>query len=367
VPLLFHRTDRSGPWIGLDENSGALRLDVDFVASTFFMLSRWEEITDPARDDHGRFPAQKSWAFRAGFLDRPVIDEYALILRAWLEVAQPRLPATTNRFQVEISHDVDHIGRFPTKASLLRQLRSGLAQRGTSTLRTWRDFRVERKEPGVSAEIERTRWLATVSSQNGLASIFNFMAARPSHYDPGYDVEAPHVRSLMQELSNLGCEIGFHPSYKTFSDPRLMAEEKATLDRAAPQPARGGRQHFLRFEAPTTWRAWSDLGLNYDSTVGYADHEGFRCGTCHPFNAFDTEQNEVLPIEERPLLVMDGTLLDYRGLSVDEGYARVLALASKARDVGGIFTLLWHNTSLDGRWSEWGRRYPALVEALAAL
>jgi hypothetical protein len=33
------------------------------------------------------------------------------------------------------------------------------------------------------------------------------------------------------------------------------------------QPSLGGRQHFLRWETPTTARLWDDNGLDYDTTL----------------------------------------------------------------------------------------------------
>ena len=44
------------------------------------MLSRYEEAVLLDRDDHDRFPATASIAYKTGFLDRPIIDEYVEIL-----------------------------------------------------------------------------------------------------------------------------------------------------------------------------------------------------------------------------------------------------------------------------------------------
>ena len=81
----------------------------DIVASTLFMLSRWEESVVSERDSHGRFLAQRSVAFRQGFLDRPIVDEYALVLRAWIEAIAPWTTFVRRRFSVKLSHDVDHV------------------------------------------------------------------------------------------------------------------------------------------------------------------------------------------------------------------------------------------------------------------
>jgi len=39
-------------------------------------------------------------------------------------------------------------------------------------------------------------------------------------------------------------------------------------------------------------RAWADAGMDYDSTLSYADRPGFRCGTCSEYPAFDPVAGE---------------------------------------------------------------------------
>ena len=42
----------------------------------------------------------------------------------------------------------------------------------------------------------------------------------------------------------------------------------------------GGRMHYLRIKWPTTLYFWEKAKFAYDSSMGYADLPGFRCGTC---------------------------------------------------------------------------------------
>jgi hypothetical protein len=127
----------------------------------------------------------------------------------------------------------------------------------------------------------------------------------------------------------------------------------------------GGRQHYLRCKVPTTWRNCEQVGLVYDSSMGYADYEGFRCGTCHPFRPFDVEQNREMKITEVPLIVMDQTLRRYRKLSPDQAEEQIMQLAKRCKRVGGTFTLLWHNSSLVGEWQTWEATYRRVAKNLA--
>ena len=60
-------------------------LGTPFCLPQIILLSRWEETVLTGRDAHGRLPFSDSVAHRQGFLDRPLVDEYALILREWLK------------------------------------------------------------------------------------------------------------------------------------------------------------------------------------------------------------------------------------------------------------------------------------------
>ena len=88
IPALFWGA-RTGSRRFVERRGKAIIFGCDLVASTLFMLSRWEEMAVPARDEHDRFPHTRSVAFRQGFLDRPVFDEYSLVIREWLKALLP--------------------------------------------------------------------------------------------------------------------------------------------------------------------------------------------------------------------------------------------------------------------------------------
>ncbi len=48
-------------------------LPIDIFGSAFFMLTRYEEVVKPDKDEHDRFPATSSLAYQENFLERPII------------------------------------------------------------------------------------------------------------------------------------------------------------------------------------------------------------------------------------------------------------------------------------------------------
>ena len=107
--------------------------------------------------------------------------------------------------------------------------------------------------------------------------------------------------------------------------------------------------HVLRWKHPLTLYGWENAGMNYDSTLGYADHAGFRCGTCIDYPAFDPIADCQLNLIIRPLIAMDVTVISKRYMGLGHGvnaYNKFNQLKDACRAVNGSFTLLWHNDKL---------------------
>ena len=292
--------------------------------------------------------------------DRPIVDEYAIILQAWLRRLLPEWTPEPRRFAVKLTHDVDSV------RSVSWRLLGGDLFKRRNPVKAWKTLRQLvsfETDPYLRGCYE----LAELSEEHGFRSAFYFMAADQGQFDTGYDPQAKEIQRTIRELRRRGHEIGFHPGYDTLENPVRFRIEKQRMDLALGDHCYGGRQHFLRFRVPQTWRLWEAAGLSYDSTVGFADHEGFRCGTCQPYNPFDIEQDRQLGLIEIPLIVMEGTLKQYRRLSPEEGKVRVLTLARRCKQVNGIFTLLWHNASLHGEWELWATMYRRILPQLAEM
>lgn len=354
----------------LDQESDTrVVFNVDIAAFAFFMLARVEEVGAGGRDGRDRFPASASAAERLGFLDRPVVDQWALVLRAWVEFLDPTWRARASMFRVLLSHDIDAIQRYPrwrdiataAGASLLRRRNPRAALR--RCVEGWRARRDWRADPFYKG----LRRLMEAAERHGLTAAFYFKTSAAGPYDTGYDLAHAPGPDILREVAARGHEIGFHPGYDTYCNRDLLEREKRRLETLLPEPVAGGRQHNLRFRAPDTWQDWEAVGLRYDSTLGYAERAGFRCGTCHPYPVFDVASGRQLALIEVPLIVMDTTLFfhRYEKLPPQAAIERIRALAARCSEVGGVFTLLWHNTSFEGAYETWGNIYESVIENLA--
>ncbi len=332
---------------------------LDVFASAFFMLTRWEEYARADRDEHGRFPAQSALSFRAGFLDRPVVNEYANLLWQMLLRLGWNIPRPEKQFRLQLSFDVDYPQLWPSPLARLRTLGGSILQRHQprETLFWLKKHFFKRQDPYDTFDD-----LMDLAEQNGSPAQFNFLGERPKNSDAWYALNQPFLEKLLQKITARGHVVGFHPSYEAHDDTTAFVRELESVRRASGQAVTAGRNHFLRFAAPQTWQCWADAGLECDSSVGYSDAIGFRAGICDTYPVFNFLTRQTLALQEKPLLAMDVTLALYQKFTPQQAIAQLTQLRNQVRKHHGEFTLLWHNSSWNTYfWADWREAYRSFV------
>jgi hypothetical protein len=331
----------------------------DILGLAYWMLNRMEEIGRKDLDHHARFPATASHAYKYDYLERPVVDEWLQILEQVIQRQWPQIQIAKKCFSLKVSHDVDRPSLYGFKSwwSNIRGVAGDMLRRDLrhAALAPW--VRLTTKDQLHPSDPANTfDWIMDVSEAHGMTSAFYFICGRTApELDADYEPEHPAIRALMRRINQRGHEIGLHPSYGTYQSPALLRAEADRLRRIAAaegieQSGWGGRMHYLRWEHPTTLRAWDDAGMAYDSSLGYADRPGFRCGTCFEYPAYDPIANKSLSLRIRPLIAMETTILapHYLGLGTGKsGKQKFEQLKRACQAVGGCFTLLWHNCQFE--------------------
>ncbi|QIZ69364.1 polysaccharide deacetylase family protein [Oxynema aestuarii] len=358
IPVIYGNEPNRSDFLQYTENK--IYLGLDIFGSAFFMLTRYEEVVKPDRDQHDRFPATASLAYQENFLDRPIINEYLEILWACLTKLWPRLQRKPRQFQTYVSHDVDEPFRYAFMDSLQ------IARRCAGDI-------LKRRAP-LQAMENATRWflvkagkaeadpcntfdlIMDISEKHNLKSAFYFITDRSAGILDGvYSINHSLIRQLLRKIHQHGHEIGLHTSYNTYQSPEQTKKELKILkqvcaEEGIEQDTWGGRQHYLRWETPTTFQNWANAGLDYDTTLSFADVTGFRCGVCYEFTTFNLKTRQPLKLKERPLVLMECTVLDqiYMNLGTEGGAALQVMKKYKhcCQLFNGDFTLLWHNSSL---------------------
>lgn len=354
---------------------GIVVVHADILASAYFLVTRYEEWIRPdVRDEHGRFPGRESLPFRAGFLHRPIVEEYHKLLRRWAQQVGIALPCQERSFSVLLTHDIDSLG---VQWNLMRPLRSAanvllgrqsVKQAATAVAMAagWKDDPADNLEDVVRAD----RQLSDRFGPDRCQSVYFFLAGGRSKLDGAYSLRARRTQRAICSVLASGSAIGLHASYQAGECPRLIAEERRCLERIVGSPIVRNRHHYLRWREPADSAEVASAGIKWDSSLGYADVAGFRLGVCHPIPLFDPIHNCLLGIEEHPLLAMDTTLSSqfYMGLDQERAFHHVLDLAKRTHQYCGEFVLLWHNTSIAGTAGGYHRAlYARILTSLSEL
>lgn len=353
LPVLFGVTD-AAPATREDDR---IDIGIDLFGGIFFQLSRYEEGVARDADRHGRFSARQSIGKRAGILDRPLVDEYVEVLWGGLSALWPDLERRPRQFHVRVTCDLDRIDddRLGRTVMAARQSLGSIVKRRKPG-QAWAVVRDEWEARRLdSSPLRDTRWLMGENERLGNQISFFVLAGRTvPEFDGDYSIRDTAAIALLHEIHAHGHEIGLHTSYGTLLSSELVSKERCDLEDACSLAGfkvegMGARAHFLRWRSLGSGRSYDEAGLAYDSSLGFADAAGFRCGTSFEFRLFDLDSREPLTITERPLVLMDTSLLspEYMGLaSVDEMYAVATRLKDACRWSQGDFNVLWHNTSL---------------------
>ena len=356
LPILF-----GDKGVALSDNH--IHCYVDIIGSIFFMLSRYEEVVMPDRDNHDRFPASASLAQKAAFLDRPIVDEYVELLWACMKHLWPQLKRKTRQGQVHVTCDVDQpfdIGavRF---LNFVRSFGGDLLKRRNACLAVKRAYNLFASRRGDYRfdPCDTFDWYMDVCERHGRQGVFYFIPENTAgENDSYYALTEPRILSLIHKLSEHGHEIGVHGSYNSYQDAAQLAKERqcmiAACEKAQVQHVsiRGNRQHYLRWDTSQTPDYLDAAGFEYDTTGSFADAPGFRYGTSHSFSMWSWQKQAPLKIRQLPLVLMEVSVIanHYLGLGyTDEALELMLTLKRRALQYGGDFTLLWHNDHLLNR------------------
>jgi hypothetical protein len=356
VPVLFGQPS-------ITQSDSHIHIGLDIFGAAFFMLSRYEETVNAARDRHGCFPLNEALEYRHDFLLRPIIDEYVEILWAAMRQLWPRIERKQRSFEIVPTHDLDdpYLGpRLVRFGDLVRRLGGDLLRRRAPllALRTADSYlRSKRSGPyrPMYDPYDTHDWLMRQSERSGVAGRFYFMSdlGPDPVYGGRYDIETPHILDLMKAFAARGHEIGIHPTSESFRDGTAFSAQVAHLRQAMEkcgiqQDILGGRQHYLRWQADLTPGLCEAAGMDYDSTLGHAEHVGFRCGTCHAYPLWDFKSRTPLQVKQHPLILMDDSLFyDHSmGLSAEQVLDLIKKLHDTVRKFDGRFVFLWHNSAL---------------------
>ncbi|TSJ41235.1 polysaccharide deacetylase family protein [Fluviicola chungangensis] len=365
--LLFEESYREtvhvekGSW----QETDCLKFDSvsDPLASIFYVITRYEEYHCKFPDDHGRFTAKESLQSKFGWLHIQIVERW---IEAFFRFYSPELyDELISRKQVRIipSFDIDNTFSYKWKEGWRSWLSNGkdMLQNNKERLRTRKLVQKgELTDPYDSFETIRSVFQSYPETR-----VF-WQLGNYAKYDTNIAWNHPQHQKLILSLSELGF-VGLHPSYASNHSDEKLDQEVLRLERITSKTVLESRQHFLKLNLPNTYRRMIERGFEKDYTMGYADDYGFRSGTAYEHVFFDLLTNQPFPnYRIVPFAYMDGTLLEYKKLTIDQSMEAVDQLIEEVKRYGGVFCFIWHNETLAeaGKWKGWRKVFDHTLEQL---
>ncbi len=342
------------------KTSDNAEIPFDIFSASFYLISRYEEYLPFSADQHGRFEANQSLAFKGGFLYDPVVDLWACKLAKVLKQKFADFKPCERQFKYIPTIDIDNAYAYLYKGTV-RTI--GAAMRDLFKMDFNENIKRFQAINGEKDPFDTYGYLDSLHKKYEISPFWFFLVGNYNTYDKNLPLDNAAFQDLIKTISEKA-EIGIHPSYESNKDYEQLKKEFEYLSGIINKPITKSRQHYLKLLFTETYQNLLKLGIKEDFTLGYATDVGFRAGTCTPFNFYDLYNEKETELKIYPFQVMDTTLNQYLKLDVDQAVKKIMEIIQKVKDVNGTFISLWHNESLSdhGYWKGWEPVYKKMLE-----
>ncbi|WP_406824467.1 DUF7033 domain-containing protein [Pedobacter sp. KACC 23697] len=306
-------------------------LPFDVFAASFFMISRYEEYLHQ-RNTEGVFKASKSYQHKWRVLQKPIIDEWALIIKSLIRKKHPDFKFQEKKFKHE-----------PTiHFSLLTYFPEGFLNRAKFIFSA-----VFKKENNyLNAQFDRLTGVG-INNEQVLEQVEEMLALKKSN--PLYFVDFPdvpmdYIRTdrISKTLNNQSVGL-LRPCA---SDKQKMTEIKEDLVKLKKIqlnliPLTSQQLDALKF--PICYLNILNSGITADYSMGYDHVMGFRAGTCTPFNWYDLQLEKVTPLVVNSYCLTDHIL---QFLTREAALKEIHQYIDAVKVVNGTFYSSWSLKSL---------------------
>jgi hypothetical protein len=357
--LLFSESEQSKVFFINNNKKSALAFDP--FAASFYLVSRYEEYLPYIKDKYNRFSAKNSIAYKYGFLDKPVVNIWAIKIAEIIKqkFSSFNIPEKNYKFiptiDIDIAYSYKSKGFVRTIGGYLRALKNidfhEIAERTKVLTKS-------KKDP-----FDTYQFIFDIHKKHNLNPIYFILCADYAQYDKNINTQDNLFRSLIKSIADYA-QIGIHPSFASNTNPGKLKIEKNRLSKIINKEITKSRQHFLKLDLPATYRNLIKNDITDDYTMGYASELGFRASICSDFNFYDIDLETETNLKVHPFAVMDGTLKDYMKMSDDNAISYIRPLIKQVKDVNGTFISLWHNESFSNAktWKGWQKVYEEMVK-----
>ena len=335
-------------------------LDFDILAASFYLLSRYEEYLPHKKDMYGRYAHENSLAFKAHFLNVPLINTW---VKYFADALKKRYSVFNSQFSVFSfvpTYDIDIAYSYKHKG-LLRNIGGFFRSPSLERIKVLLSIK---KDP-----FDTYAYLDALHKKYKLQPLYFFLVAENNgQYDKNI---SPHKDSMWKLAKHHASKymIGLHPSWQSGDRLSLLKKEKLQLEAMAntgQTSITNSRQHYIRFNLPEGYRRLIATGITDDHSMGYGSINGFRASVASAFYWYDLEKEEQTSLRIHPFCFMEANSFYEQKLSSQEAYTELMHYCTQCKLVNGTLITIWHNNFLgtDKIFEGWRELYEAFIMQL---
>jgi len=366
-PLLFENkiTEQLIECFQLNNQKAFFKTEGDFpfdvFAASFYLLSRYEEYLLHQKDIYGRYAHENSLAFKEGFLNRPLVNEWLLLFKSSLKQKFPSFTIHYSPFTFLPTYDIDIAWSYKNKGfwrslgGFIQSIVKGNWQQYKERLRV---LRGKQRDP-----YDTYGWLNSLHKQYKLNPYYFFLLAnRTSRYDKNI---FPKQKAMFDLISDhlIRYPVGIHPSWRSGDEHGLLQKEINTLSAITGNKVLASRQHYIRFTLPETFRRLSNAGILFDFSMGYGSINGFRASAATPFYWYDLEKEKQTELMLFPFCYMEANSFYEQKFTAQQALEEMRHYYQVTKKVNGTFIMIWHNHffGTDKLFAGWKEMYEQFI------
>lgn len=318
-----------------NKNTYGIVFNFDILFTSYYLLTCLEEYEIEKKDYLNRFV--KEYSKRGDYVNIPFVNGNSEVIIKAIKEIYPNFKEIEKTFKIMLTHDVDNM-TSRNKYIFLHNIK-GIA---TDKLRPL-GYKIKTvfKDILLNNYIQIPNYI-DMELKRGAGSEFYFIEGDESgRYGKRYEMKK--FKKEIELLKNTGKHvIGMHTNFSSYNSKEKICKEIKLIEENTGVNVKSCRNHYLRFEVPKTWQLQMECGIEFDTTLGYSNFNGFRAGICKAFIPYDHEKQDLITIYEIPLAFMDSVIME-KNIPLDEKWKELKNIIDTVKEYNGTVSIIFHH------------------------
>jgi hypothetical protein len=319
-------------------------LPFDVFAASFFILSRYEEYLH-YQNSTENFQYKDSFQYKWKILGKPIIDEWALIIKNIILSKHQNFKFAPKNFTHQATVNLNLKPNLPT--GILARSKHAVS----STFNRKENFLKQVFDNALGFEANTEKTLANLNENLADNTLF-FVGFKSQP-----ETQNTYTESFIY-LKNKNIGLLRISQQADKNSINLKANLKIINENT--DSTCNNSQQLNELKLPNDYVNLLSLGLNVDYSMGYTDKIGFRAGTATPFNWFDLQLDKATTLNVKPICICDIAL---QTLNKNESIEVLQECIDAVKLVNGPLYSSWQLKSLSkkAQFNKWNTLFEKAI------